>query len=68
MDADDDRYNGCELKINQGKCPFGSCENHGVRQGCAKYYDFGKIFLTSNEKIFWKNNMISKYDFVEIRK
>lgn len=30
MDADDNRYNGCELKINQGKCPFGSCENHGA--------------------------------------
>ena len=36
--------------------------------GCAKYYFFGKIFLISNENIFWKNNMISKYDFVEVRK
>merc|ERR1711915_192287 len=33
MDADDDRYNGCETKINQGKCPYGSCENHGVSDG-----------------------------------
>ena len=39
MDADDDRYNGCELKINQGKCPFGSCENHGVKnnQQCGSW-------------------------------
>ena len=33
MDADDDRYNGCETKINQGKCPWGSCANHGVSHG-----------------------------------
>ena len=33
MDADDDRYNGCETKINQGKCPLGSCQNHGVTHG-----------------------------------
>ena len=39
MDADDNRYNGCELKINQGKCPFGSCENHGAEdnQQCGSW-------------------------------
>ena len=33
MDADDDRYNGCEAKINEGKCSWGSCSNHGVIHG-----------------------------------
>ena len=33
MDADDDRYNGCVTKINQGKCHWGSCQNHGVTHG-----------------------------------
>ena len=33
MDANDDPSDGCEMRIRENKCRFGTCENHGVSLG-----------------------------------
>ena len=63
MDADNDPSNGCEKKIQENVCHFGTCHDFALTSGkeCGNWE--GRLFCEGNE--FWSCCVRNRFIFDE---